>query len=117
MALAYSILSVLSLLFTPYMALVFLLLYFLVPYLAKPRYIPIPSPFPAAFTNFWLLYQCRRGRRYAAVHAAHQKYGTVVRIQPNHVSIADDAAIQQIYGHGNGFLKSYVCLLLFRLPS
>lgn len=35
----------------------------------------------------------------------HKKYGKVVRIQPNHVSIADDSAIPIIYGHGNGFLK------------
>ncbi|KAF2836261.1 putative benzoate 4-monooxygenase [Patellaria atrata CBS 101060] len=37
---------------------------------------------------------------------AHRKYGKLVRIQPNHVSIADPNAIQIIYGHGNGFLKS-----------
>jgi benzoate 4-monooxygenase len=29
-----------------------------------------------------------------------------VRIQPNHVSVADDKAIPAIYGHGNGFLKA-----------
>jgi len=29
-----------------------------------------------------------------------------VRIQPNHVSVADADAIPIIYGHGNGFLKS-----------
>ena len=53
------------------------------------------------------MYQARRGRRYLAVDAAHKKYGKVVRIQPNHVSIADGDAIQIIYGHGNGFLKAY----------
>ena len=94
--------------FTPYTAIALVLLYYLAPYLSKVRYLNIPAPFPAQFTNFWLLYQCRRGRRYTAVHAAHQKYGTVVRIQPNHISIADDGAIQTIYGHGNGFLKRYV---------
>lgn len=52
------------------------------------------------------MYQCRRGKRYLAVDHAHKKLGKVVRIQPNHVSIADDAAIQTIYGHGNGFLKA-----------
>jgi benzoate 4-monooxygenase len=99
--------NVLSLLLTPYTAIGLLLAYYLIPYLLKARWIAIPAPFPAALTNFWLFYQCRRGRRFLAVHRAHEKYGKVIRIQPNHVSIADDDAIQTIYGHGNGFLKSY----------
>ncbi|KAI1370321.1 putative benzoate 4-monooxygenase cytochrome P450 [Hypoxylon crocopeplum] len=66
----------------------------------------IPAPFPAQFTNLWLLYACRRGKRYFIVDKVHKKLGPVVRIQPNHISIADDEAIQIIYGHGNGFLKS-----------
>lgn len=98
--------SLVSLLFTPYAIPVLLGIFFLVPYLSKSHWISVPAPFPAAFTNLWLFYQCRRGRRYLAVHEAHKKYGKFVRIAPNHVSIADDAAIQIIYGHGNGFLKS-----------
>ncbi|KAI0968047.1 cytochrome P450 [Xylaria arbuscula] len=66
----------------------------------------VPAPFPAQFTNWWLLYACRRGKRYLIVHEIHKKLGTVVRIQPNHISVADDEAIQIIYGHGNGFLKA-----------
>ncbi|KAG8414165.1 hypothetical protein J3459_014993 [Metarhizium acridum] len=66
----------------------------------------IPAPFGAQFSNLWLLMVCRRGNRYKTVDDYHAKLGKVVRIQPNHVSIADDAAIPTIYGHGNGFLKS-----------
>ncbi|KAI2610643.1 putative benzoate 4-monooxygenase cytochrome P450 [Hypoxylon fragiforme] len=66
----------------------------------------IPAPFPAQFTKLWLFYATRRGKRYIIVDRAHKKLGAVVRIQPNHISIADDEAIQIIYGHGNGFLKS-----------
>jgi benzoate 4-monooxygenase len=66
----------------------------------------IAAPFPAQFTNLWLFSTARRGRRFEIVHQVHGRLGKVVRIQPNHVSIADDAAIQDIYGHGNGFLKS-----------
>jgi benzoate 4-monooxygenase len=29
----------------------------------------------------------------------------LVRLQPNHISVADPVAINAIYGHGNGFLK------------
>ena len=67
----------------------------------------IPAPFPAQFTNLWLLSVCRRGARYRIVNDVHGKLGKMVRIQPNHVSIADDDAIPVIYGHGNGLLKSY----------
>ncbi|CAM1500460.1 Fc.00g096220.m01.CDS01 [Cosmosporella sp. VM-42] len=66
----------------------------------------IPSPFPAQFSNLWLLLVCRRGERYRVVDQIHKDLGPIVRIAPNHVSIADDDAIPAIYGHGNGFLKS-----------
>lgn len=82
------------------------LLYYLLPYFRNPSIIHIPGPFAAKFSNLWLMLQCRRGRRYLAVDSAHRMYGTFVRLQPNHVSIASDEAIQAIYGHGNGFLKA-----------
>jgi benzoate 4-monooxygenase len=90
---------------TPYTLLFLSLLYYVLPYLRNWSIRGIPSPFPAALSNLWLMYQCRRGRRYLAVNEAHEKYGTCVRIQPNHVSVADADAIPVIYGHGNGFLK------------
>lgn len=96
-------LSVFSLLF----ALILVLLSVLQPYLGRSKLRQIQSPFPAALTNLWLLWQCRRGRRYLAVDEAHKKCGIFVRIQPNHVSVADASAIPIIYGHGNGFLKRF----------
>jgi benzoate 4-monooxygenase len=79
----------------------------LFPYLVTYRQLRgIPAPFPAQFTDLWLLRVVRRGDRYKTVDEVHKKLGPVVRIQPNHVSINDDAAIQAVYGHGNGFLKS-----------
>ncbi|KAF2847879.1 benzoate para-hydroxylase [Plenodomus tracheiphilus IPT5] len=98
--------TILSLLLTPYTLALLPILFYLLPYLRSHRIRSIPSPFPAAFTNLWLLYQVRRGKRYLAVHNAHKKYGTLVRIQPHHISIASADAIPHIYGHGNGFLKS-----------
>ncbi len=95
-----------SYLLTPYTILLLPVLYYILPYIRNWQIHDIPGPFPAAFTNLWLLYQARRGKRYLAVHEAHKKYGKLVRLQPHHVSIADADAIPQIYGHGNGFLKS-----------
>ncbi|GAO19175.1 uncharacterized protein UV8b_00540 [Ustilaginoidea virens] len=66
----------------------------------------IPAPFGAQFSNLWLLCVCRRGHRFRTVDRCHAKLGKLLRIQPNHVSVADDDAIPAIYGHGNGFLKS-----------
>lgn len=81
--------------------------YYLYPYLVTYGHLRgIPAPFPAQFTNLWLLSVCRRGKRFLVADEVHAKLGPVVRIAPNHVSIADDEAIQVIYGHGNGFLKS-----------
>jgi benzoate 4-monooxygenase len=49
--------------------------------------------------------QCRKGQRSQAVSDLHKKYGDFVRISPNHISIADPKAVQEIYGHKTGFLK------------
>lgn len=101
--------AVTSLLLSPWAlaaAPVLLLAWYLFPYLVTFDALrKIPAPFPAQFSDLWLLYVVRRGRRYEVVDQLHKKLGPVVRIQPNHVSVADDEAIQVIYGHGNGFLK------------
>ena len=98
--------SFVSTLFHPALLLLVPVLYYLLPWFRNWSLRNVPAPFPASFTNLWLMYQCRRGRRYKAVDEAHKRLGKVVRIQPNHISIADPDAIQIIYGHGNGFLKA-----------
>lgn len=86
---------------------VLLLAWYLYPYFVTYGHLrDIPAPFPAQFTNFWLLSVCRRGKRFEIVDKIHKRLGPLVRIQPNHISVADDEAIQVIYGHGNGFLKA-----------
>jgi benzoate 4-monooxygenase len=92
---------------SPYAIPIALLLFYLVPYFTSNTTLrDIPGPVAAKFTNLWLLLQARQGKRYHSVDEAHKKYGKLVRIQPNHVSIADESAIPIVYGHGNGFLKS-----------
>lgn len=99
--------SLADLILTPYAIPVAFILFWLVPYLTSNTGLrDVPGPFFAKFTNLWLLLQARQGKRYLSVDAAHKKYGKLVRIQPDHVSIADESAIQDVYGHGNGFLKS-----------
>lgn len=99
--------SIADFILTPYAIPFAVILFFLVPYLtANTQLQSIPGPFFAKFSSLWLFLQARRGNRYLRVDEAHKKYGKVVRIQPDHVSVADDSAINAIYGHGNGFLKS-----------
>jgi len=66
----------------------------------------IPGPFLAKFSDLWLGWTTSQGHRSENVHELHKKYGTFVRLAPNHVSIADPAALQIVYAHGNGSLKS-----------
>lgn len=104
--------AILDLLLTPYTFLLiplYLAIYYILPFITTYSHLSsVPGPFTAKFSNIWLAYSARRGRKFAAVDWAHRKYGSVVRIGFNHVSIADEKALQVVYGHGNGFLKEYV---------
>lgn len=40
-----------------------------------------------------------------AVSKQHEKHGKFVRVAPNHISISDPRALQEIYGHKSGFTK------------
>ncbi|KAL9001858.1 MAG: hypothetical protein Q9188_005177 [Gyalolechia gomerana] len=92
--------------FSTYALLLLPVLFYILPFLRNRSIRNVPGPFVARFSNLWLLYQARRGRRYQAVDAAHKKYGTLVRIQPDHVSVADSEAIPIIYSHTSGWTKS-----------
>lgn len=57
----------------------------------------IPGPFLARFTDFWRLLVVRRGDAQETNLALHKKYGKVVRIGPNCVSVTGGDAIPAIY--------------------
>jgi len=79
----------------------------LLPWFIDSRHIrDIPGPWLAKFSDAWLGYWAAQGKRSEHVHEIQKKYGTVVRLAPNHISIADSDALQIIYGHGTGTLKS-----------
>ncbi|KAK9894827.1 isobutene-forming enzyme and benzoate 4-hydroxylase [Cystobasidium minutum MCA 4210] len=85
------------------------LAFHVVPYILDPhglRKYPAAGPFGiAAFTDAWVVWQARRGKRFEALDKAHRKYGKYVRISPRQVSIADPKALDTIYGHGTGTMK------------
>ncbi|KAF8270465.1 cytochrome P450 monooxygenase [Lactarius quietus] len=79
----------------------------LVPWIVDPHGLrSFPGPWLACFSDLWLGRVARQGHRSEVVHELHEKYGTFVRIAPNHLSIADPDALQIVYAHGNGSLKS-----------
>lgn len=78
-----------------------------IPYILDPYSIRrFPGPFIAKFSDIWLGVVSRRGHRSEVVHDMHRKYGSFIRIAPNHVSIAEPDALATVYAHGNGTLKS-----------
>lgn len=68
-------------------------------------YRDIPGPFLATVSPLWRLRGALNGTLHTDITEAHRKYGTIVRIAPDEVSIADPEAIKIIYGHNAGFVK------------
>ncbi|KAK0435227.1 uncharacterized protein EV420DRAFT_1653408 [Desarmillaria tabescens] len=58
------------------------------------------------FSDTWLACVSYQRRRLEVIHDLHEKYGSFVRLAPNHISIALPDAQPLIYRHGNGSLKS-----------
>ncbi|CAG9950703.1 unnamed protein product [Clonostachys rosea f. rosea IK726] len=66
----------------------------------------IPGPYWAGYTGLWRAWQVYKGDFQHQSIALHQKYGPLVRIGPNQISIADSSAIKIIYGVNGGFTKT-----------
>lgn len=59
----------------------------------------IPGPFVSRVSSIWIATQCRLYRRSRKVHELHERYGDVVRIATNHVSVNRPEALQELYNH------------------
>lgn len=66
----------------------------------------IPGPFLASFSNIDRIWSCVREDQMNYHISLHRKYGRLVRVGPNHVSISGSNAIQQIYSISTKFIKS-----------
>ncbi|KAK5447930.1 hypothetical protein LTS15_009429 [Exophiala xenobiotica] len=73
------------------------------------RRFPAPAlwgiPAFAGWSNVWLGAVIAKYARSAHVQAAHEKYGNIVRIQPNHISFIEPRAAKDIYGFQSKMLK------------
>lgn len=71
----------------------------------RPGLRNIPGPFLASFTPFDRLWTAISGRAFLFHLDYHRKYGPLVRLGPNHVSVADSQYIPLIYGIASKFYK------------
>ncbi|KZT51464.1 cytochrome P450 [Calocera cornea HHB12733] len=74
------------------------------------------GPFLASLTDLWSTYLAYRGDWHVVMDRLHKKYGPIVRIAPNEVSISDPAAMKVIYSITGGFYKSEF-YEPFRIPT
>jgi cytochrome P450 len=66
----------------------------------------VPGPFWASLTRFWLVKVVRESNYHRVAQQLHAKYGSVVRIAPDEVSVSDLDGFRKIYGSGSRFPKS-----------
>ncbi|KPI39697.1 Pisatin demethylase [Cyphellophora attinorum] len=66
----------------------------------------IPGPPSAALSGLWRNNRYWRGTWHDDIVDVHRKYGPVVRIAPNEVSVVGQTAMKQLYGHGCNTVKT-----------
>jgi hypothetical protein len=71
----------------------------------RPGLRRLPGPFLARFSGLYRLSMVAGGRAPGEYQKIHEKYGRIVRVGPNHVSISDPSMIPLVYGIGSKFLK------------
>jgi hypothetical protein len=65
----------------------------------------IPGPFVASISNFWKIKAAWDEDMPRRNIALHRKYGPLVRIGPNMISVDDPSALNTIYGFKPIYLK------------
>lgn len=65
----------------------------------------VPGPWLAKFSILYRLSLIIKGKAPEEYGKLHDKYGRIVRVGPNQVSISDPATIPQIYGISSNFGK------------
>ncbi|KAF2234479.1 cytochrome P450 [Viridothelium virens] len=65
----------------------------------------VPGPRTAGITQFWLAIKVSNGKVHRTQEHLHRKYGPVVRVAPNEVSLSSADALRSVYAAGSGFLK------------
>ncbi|KAF8446892.1 putative cytochrome P450 [Terfezia claveryi] len=58
-----------------------------------------PGPWLAATSTLWFVHDSLSGRSPFNLAEAHKKYGPIMRVAPNQLSVADAGAWKEIHGH------------------
>ena len=66
----------------------------------------VPGPFLASISRIWIARSVAGGRAEHTQRALHKRYGPLVRIAPNEVSVAEASAVKTIYNVKSGFTKT-----------
>src|SRR5271156_5155469 len=61
----------------------------------------VPGPKLAAVSTLYYTFHEFYGDRHFFIDRLHHKYGPLVRIGPNYVSISEPSAVKEIYGVGS----------------
>lgn len=72
----------------------------------QPGLSSIPGPAAAAYTKLWRVYDVWRGTAHLTAIDLHRKHGALVRIAPNHVSVADPDFISRFYSIKEDYTKT-----------
>ena len=72
----------------------------------QPGVWRIPGPTAAAYTKLWRVYDVWRGTAHLTAIDLHRKHGALVRIAPNHVSVADPDFIPEFYNIREDYTKT-----------
>lgn len=67
----------------------------------------MPGPFLAKFSGIWRNYHYWAGSWHEDILQLHRKYGRVVRVAPNELSVVDEYAMKQLLGHGTSARKTH----------
>jgi len=57
-----------------------------------------PGPIPCKISKIWMMLKAGTGKQHLYIQSLHQRYGDIVRIGPNEVSISDPSAITPLMG-------------------
>ncbi|PIA92186.1 Benzoate 4-monooxygenase [Cercospora beticola] len=66
----------------------------------------VPGPLLPSLTRLWYVWKIREGSFDEVNRDLHRKYGRLVRIAPNEVSVSDPEAVTLIYGIKSKFTKT-----------
>ena len=66
-----------------------------------------PGPWPARLGNLWFSVHVRKSDAYYKLQAMHKKWGHIVRIGSNDLSITDPTIMEVVYGRNSEVTKSW----------